>query len=80
MLSTVERIAKEYRVDARAILGCSRKLNLVAARHHAWATIRWTLGLSLREVAALFGVDFSAIAYGVDIHATRADLAFRRAQ
>ncbi len=65
ILRSVERIAKIYCVTAQDIVGRCRSTNIVAARHHAWAVIRWTLVMSYPEIGALFDVDYSSVMHGV---------------
>lgn len=65
MWSAIERIAREHRVDAMRVIGNDRFSSIAAARHHTWAVIRWTLGMSYTEIAIFFSVDHTTVMSGV---------------
>jgi chromosomal replication initiation ATPase DnaA len=65
MWPLVERIAREHMVDARGIIGHRRHASKTAARHHLWAVIRWSTGMSYPEIAIMFDVDHTSVMHGV---------------
>lgn len=67
----VTQLAIDHSVAARAILSRDRNKYVVAARFHLWAVIRWTLDMSLQEMARLFGRDHTTIMHGIRVHESR---------
>lgn len=65
MWPMIQRIAREHLVSPEAAISRNRQVSTALARHHIWAVIRWTLGLSYPEIAALFDVDHTTIMSGV---------------
>lgn len=66
VLAGVERVAEKHGVTLEDIAGKSRIRHIVAARHEAWALVRWTLGWSYPAVAIMFGgVDHTTVIIAV---------------
>lgn len=68
VLRMVEEVAAKHRLTVPIIMGTSRDVASVAARHEAWWTVWRETGLSYPRLGALFRRDHSSILHGVRKH------------
>lgn len=71
MWRTVERIAREHRVEPIDVVGRTCRASVVAARHHVWSVIRDTLAMSYPEIGSFFEFDHSTVLEGIRRHHQR---------